>query len=57
MEEMGVSVGSFSRYRDSWLHLKVKDKLSVRRDTVMETMRVVDPEGVAFHKCHRLGKI
>ena len=34
--------------------LRVKHQLSVRRDTVMEALRVIDPEGVSIRKRHRL---
>lgn len=53
-QEIEGSVGSFSGYRDMLMRLRVKHKLSVRRDTVMVAMREIDPEGVSLRRRHRL---
>ena len=54
LKEMDGYVGSFSGYRDMTRCLRMKHNLSVRRETVMETMRVIDPDGVSLRRRHRL---
>ena len=54
LKEMDGYVGSFSGYRDMTRCLRMKHNLSVRRETVMEAMRVIDPDGVSLRRRHRL---
>ena len=42
--EMDGSVGSFVGYREMTRRLRIKHHLLVRRDTVMRSLRIIDPE-------------
>lgn len=46
LEELENSCGSFLGYRQLTRRLRRKYNLQVRRDTVMKSLRVLDPEGV-----------
>lgn len=52
--EMDGSVGSFVGYREMTRRLRIKHHLLVRRDTVMRSLRIIDPEGVQLRKRRRL---
>jgi len=54
LKEIEECVGSSSGYRDMTMRLRIKHKLKLRRDTVMQALRVIDPEGVQLRKKHRL---
>lgn len=46
--------GNCLGYRSLWHRLKLKHKLEVRRDTVMQLLRELDPEGVDCRKRKRM---
>ena len=54
VEELENSCGSFMGYRQFTRHLRKKYHLTVRRDTIMQCLRVIDPEGVDRRKRRRL---
>ena len=41
-------------YRGMWHHLRTSYGISVKRDTVMEMLREIDPEGTAVRRARRL---
>ncbi|KAF7994295.1 hypothetical protein HCN44_003385 [Aphidius gifuensis] len=41
-------------YKSMWLRLKSQYKLNVKRGTVLEILRIVDPEGIKSRSIHRL---
>ena len=45
LEELNISCGSFMGYRQLTRRLRRKYNLRVRRDTVMKSLRVIDPRG------------
>ena len=49
--EIDGSVGSFVGYREMTRRLRIKHHLIERRDTVMRSLRIIDPEGVQL--CQR----
>jgi hypothetical protein len=53
INEMGDS-GQCLGYRTMWRRLIKDHGLNVKRSTVMELMRELDPEGNASRKAHRL---
>ena len=54
LEELENSCGSFLGYRQLTRRLRRKYNLQVRRDTVMKSLRVLDPEGVERRQRRRL---
>ena len=54
LNELENSCGSFTGYRQLTRRLRRKYNLSVRRDTIMKCLRVIDPEGVERRKRRRL---
>ena len=54
LEELENSCGSFAGYRQLTRRLRRKYNLIVRRDTIMKSLRVIDPEGVERRKRRRL---
>ena len=54
VEELENSCGSFMGYRQLTRRLRLKYNLQVRRDTVMKSLRIIDPEGVECRKRRRL---
>ena len=54
LEELENSCGSFVGYRQLTRRLRRKYNLIVRRDTIMKSLRVIDPEGVERRKRRRL---
>ena len=54
LEELETSCGSFMGYRQLTRRLRRKYNLQVRRDTVMKSLRIIDPEGVERRKRRRL---
>ena len=54
VEELENSCGSFMGYRQLTRRLRRKYNLQVRRDTVMKSLRIIDPEGVECRKKRRL---
>lgn len=54
LEELENSWGSFMCYRQLTRHLRRKYNLQVTRDTVMKSLRIIDPEGVERRKRRRL---
>ena len=49
-EELNISCGSFMGYRQLTRRLRRKCNLQVRRDTLMNSLCVIDPEGVERRK-------
>ena len=54
LEELENSRGSFMGNRQLTRCLRRKYNLQVRRDTVMKSLRVIDPEGVERRQRRRL---
>ena len=54
LEELENSCGSFLGYCQLTRHLRRKYNLQVARDTVMKSLRAIDPEGVERRKRRRL---
>ena len=54
LEELEDSCGTFMGYRQLTRLLRRKYNLQVRRDTIMKSLRIIDPEGVERRKRHRL---
>ena len=54
VQELENSCGSFTGYRQITRRLRRKYNLQVRRDTVMKSLRIIDPEGVVCRKKRRL---
>ena len=54
VEELENSCGSFMGYRQLTRRLRQKYNLQVRRDTVIKSLRIIDPEGVERRKKRRL---
>ena len=54
VEELENPCGSFMGYRQFTRRLRKKYHLTVRRDTIMQCLRVIDPEGVDRRKRRRL---
>ena len=52
--EMDRSVGSFVGDREMTRRLRIKHHLLVIRDTVMRSLRIIDPKGVRLRKRRRL---
>lgn len=46
--------GCYLGYKSLWKRLQQMYGLNIKRERVMEVLRVVDPEGVARRKIHRL---
>ena len=53
LEELENSCGSFIGYRQLTRRLRRKYNLQVRRDTVVKSLRVIDPEGVECRQRRR----
>ena len=54
VEELENSCGSFLGYRQLTRRLRLKYDLQVRRDTVMKSLRIIDPKGAGCRKRRRL---
>ena len=54
LKEMEGYVGSQVGYREMTRRLRIKHGLKVTRDTIMRSMRVIDPQGVENRRRHRL---
>lgn len=54
LEELENSCGSFMGYRQFTRRLRRKYNLQVRRDTVMRSLLIIDPEGVEDRRRRRL---
>ena len=54
VEELESSCGAFMGYRQLARRLRLKYDLQVRKDTVMKSLRIIDPEGVECRKRRRL---
>lgn len=46
--------GSCIGYRTMWRRLQREHGLIVKKDTVLEIMRIIDPQGIQLRKAHRL---
>lgn len=47
---------SLKGYRGMWTHLRCKYGITVKRDTVMELLRHIDPEGTEIRRSRRLNR-